>query len=256
VNGDNLVFSLPGYLEEDLFALPVMMNYLAARVVVGRHPESVTLICRNEELHKLADAFWKDITVISEITSEVLEKADFIFEFDTENAYQITKNVKKHISEAYGIQLGVALARILPPVLVEDVKEIPGRVLVVERNHRDRYLPEADWEFDQEFLYIAKQQKIPAEFLYSVASYEQIRMAVGRCSVVVGPRSTATLIAAAAGKIVLELYPDTEYPNWMGKFECRSYKMVCGKLSEMGGELVWGGVISLVEELKKLKKAA
>jgi hypothetical protein len=246
----HLVFALPDYLEEALFALPVLTHYLALRGVIGNHPESVTVICKNSELTKLIKAHWPSAAIVQKPEQSVLDKADMVYDFDTERAYRLTEKIEKHIAEAYGIQLGVGLTRILPPIFVEDWKEENGYLLVVERNKRDRPLEGALWPHREKFIEVGQEQKIPMGYLDSGAYFEETRCAVGKAAAVVGVRGTATLIAAAAGKIVFELSPDSQHAKFMTKWENRRYRMAYGKLEEMVVEFVWDRLVKLVGELK------
>lgn len=244
---DNIIFVLPEYLEEALFATVVMMHYLATRVVVGKIPDSVTVVCKEAEATAVIKAHWPWAIVEETPSQEALSKADLLFDFDTEKAYALTEKIEKHIAESYGIQLGVGLYRILPPILVEDVPEVRGYLLVVERSKKDRELPGSTWMHRERFIEIGQAQGVPIGFLGTGAGFEETRQAVGRAAAVVGVRGTATLLAAASGKIVYELSPETQHAQWMTKYENPLYRMAYGNLDDMVPEYVWARLVELVE---------
>jgi hypothetical protein len=251
---DNLVFVLPEYMEECLFATTVMMHYLVTRLVVGKIPDSVTVVCKEPAFTTIIKANWPWATVMYEPSDNQLDNADMVFEFDTERAYALTKNVQKHVAEAYGIQLGVGLFRILPPILVEDIPEVRGHLLVADRNIKDRPLPGSDWKHLNAFVKIGEEQGVPITTLGPGACFEEMRQAVGRSAAVVGVRGTATLLAGAAGKIVYELSPDSQHPQWMTKYEDPLYRMAYGKLDDMVPDFVWVKLIELIGSLKAPEK--
>lgn len=258
---EKLLFIMPESLEEILFASVVMAQYLISRMVMGRQVDEVVVVCKWEELHKYLNACWAWAVVVTEPTRQQIKEADFVFEFEAENSYRMTKAVKKHIAEAFAIQLGVGLMRFLPPVLVEDVKEELGLVLVAERSQMDspsiqtEYVEELwRWSHLEDFVARLKESKIPVEYLSRLASWEEIRMAVGKASVVVGVRSSVTLIAAAANRLVMELSPDNMgHSEWFRKKECGTYRMMYGKLKDMTSIFVWAQIEKLMSETKRRK---
>jgi hypothetical protein len=254
---EKLIFVMPEYLEEALFAIPVMGHYLAGRNVIGRDCKDVTVVCNNQELTKLIRSYWIWAKVTAEVTQDELQQADFIYEFDSEMAYKISSSVEKHISDAFGIQLGAGLTRFLPSILTEDTPEVSGSVLVVERNGMDRPLGDSHWKHRERFIEIGQENEIKMAFLGAGAYFEETRCAVGRASVVVGVRGAATLVAAAAGKIVMELVPRGEFhKQWMTKWENSFYRMAYGTLDDMIPEYVWNRTWTLVQEAtgKAVKK--
>lgn len=249
---EKLIFIMPDSLEELLFASTVMSQYLISRIVMGRGVKDVVVVSRWKELHSYLKACWIWAEVVDIPTVEQLEKSALVFPFDSESSYRMTEAVEKHIAEAFAIQLGVGLMRFLPAVLVEDIKEEPGMVLVAERNEKDATGVVCwRWNYLQDFVEMLKKNDIPVSFLGSEASWEEIRQAVGKASVVVGVRSSVTLVAAAANRIVMELQPSGfVHKNWFRKKECPTYRMIFGDLNVMTPEFVWKNIENLIDSTK------
>lgn len=251
---EKLLFVMPDSLEEVLFASVVMSQYLISRMVMGRPVDEVVVVCRHEELHGYLNACWAWAVVVTEPTRQQIDEADLVFEFDAASSYRLTKEVQKHIAEAFAIQLGVGLMRFLPPVLVEDVREEPGLLLLAERNLMDRTDESWVWPHLEDFGARLKEGNIPISFLPECADWEQTRAAVGRASVVVGVRSSVTLIAAAANRLVMELSPDDKgHKEWFRKKECGTYRMMYGKLQDMTSIFVWSQIEKLMTEARGYK---
>lgn len=249
---EKLLFVMPESLEEILFASVVMSQYLISRMVMGRSVDEVVVVCKWEELHKYLNACWAWAVVVIEPTEQQIVEADFVFEFDAERSYRTTKAVKKHIAEAFAIQLGVGLMRFLPPVLVEDRPEEVGVLLVAERNKIDVVDESWIWPYREEFIEKMNEAGIPVTFLSSGAGWDEMRAAVGRASVVIGIRSSVTLIAASANRLVMELSPDNMGHNeWFRKKECGTYRMIYGKLVDMTSMFVWAQIEKLMNEAKR-----
>jgi hypothetical protein len=251
---EKLLFILPDSLEELLFASTVLSQYLISRMVMGRDSTQVTIVTKHEELHSYLKACWELAEIVTEPTREQVEEADFIFEFDAESSYRVTQAVQKHIAEAFSIQLGVGLMRFLPPVLVEDVKEEVGTILVADRNIRDGLGESWEWPHLEDFMGQLGQAEIPVVWLPAEASWEEMRTVVGQASIVVGVRGSATLIAAAANRLVMELSPkDKGHRDWFRKRECATYRMIYGELKDMTPAFVWRQIEKLMEESKRGK---
>lgn len=245
---EKLLFVLPEYWEETLHAISVIMQYLETRVVVGRTMEKVTIKCP-DQLQSFVKACWWPAEVVTELTEEHKD-ADLVVDFDTDVAYELAVAQKKYLSDVYAIQLGVGLLRILPPIAVENYKEESGYVLVVERNKHDRPLIGAEWMAQREkFIEIGQENDIQMGYLDGGAYWKETLSAVGRASVVVGIRGTATMVAASAGKIVLELASSSwEHQNWMGKWHNRNFSMAYGKIEDMSPEMLWEKLRTMVEK--------
>ncbi len=251
---EKLLFVMPDPLEELLFASVVMSQYLISRMVMGRQVDDVVVVCRHEELHKYLNACWAWAVVVVEPTKQQLNEADLVFEFESSSSYRLTQEVQKHIAEAFAIQLGVGLMRFLPPVLVEDVTEEPGLVLVAERNLLDEWDESWQWPHLTDFCMRLEEGGIPISFLSEDAGWDEIRTAVGKASVVVGVRSSVTLVAAAANRLVMELSPDDKgHKEWFRKKECGTYRMMYGKLQDMTSIFVWSQIEKLMTEARGYK---
>lgn len=253
---EKLLFVMPDSLEELLFASVVLSQYLISRMVIDRAVKDVVVVCKNEELHDYLRACWVWAKVVVEPTESQLVESDFVFEFNAESSYRVTQAVRKHVAEAFAIQLGVGLMRFLPPVLVEDRTEDIGTVLVAERNRMDGVDESWIWPYREEFVAMLEQKGVPVIFLDCEAGWEEIKDMVGKASVVVGVRSSVTTVAAAANRLVMELSPDSKgHRDWFRKKECATWKMIYGSLSSMSSSFVWEQVEKLVSS-KKDKKAA
>lgn len=245
---EKLLFLLPKYWEELLYAVPVLMQYLETRIVTDRAAGEVTIVC-HEEMQSFVQSCWWPAQMVSEI-QEGHKEADLIFDFDTDIAWELGKAQKKYLSDIYAIQLGVGLLRILPPILLP-CREEPGYTLVVARNKNDRPL-EGTWPHREAFIELGHEQDISMGYLHSGAGWQETLAAVGRASVVVGVRSTATMVAAAAGKIVLELNSESwGYQEWMAKWNCRTYTAARGDLQLMTAERLWERIGMLLEKWSK-----
>lgn len=238
-----IVFVCPPYMEETLFAYPVIMQYLEGLLVMNKQEyKDVVIACENTEMHKVIQACWKWARVINYVDVEDLKDAELIFEFDTELAYELTKAIEKGMGESYAIQLGVGLHRILPPVLIETYIEERGRVLIADRSKYDRPLEgQNDWKDECDKLKdILHDNGIRVAHLDPGANFIETCCSVARASAVVGIRSTATLLASAAGKLVIELaYPKWGHKHWTTKWDNRGYRLMYGELPEMKAEFIW-----------------
>lgn len=252
---EKLLFVMPTSLEEILFASVVMSQYLISRMVMGRPVEEVTVVCEDAELGPYLKACWAWAVVVTKPTQQQVDEADFICEFDSSSAYRATQAVNKHLAEALAIQLGVGLMRFLPPILVEDRPEEVGTLLVAERNKKDG--PEDVswvWPHREDFIERVQELGINVTFLPSGAGWDEMRAAVGRASVVVGVRSSVTLIAASANRLVMELSPEGKsHRDWMRKKECGTYRMIHGRLQDMTALFVWGQIEKLMGESRGKK---
>lgn len=246
---EKLVFIMPESLEELLYASVILPQYLISRMVVGRSTEDVVIACREPQLHHYLKCCWYPAVIELEPTQEQLNGADLVFEFSGKTAYQISVATEKHMAETMAVQLGVGLLRFLPPVLVENVKEEVGLLLVAERNELDGTDDSWLWPNAQEFFSELKAADVPVAYLEKGASWEQTREAVGRASVVVGVRGAATTIAAAAYRVVLELTPkDKAHSEWVRKKECSMHRMLYGDLKEMSAAYVWIQLSKLMKD--------
>lgn len=251
---EKLLFVMPDSLEELLFASVVLSQYLISRMVMSRSVKDVVVVCRNEELHGYLKACWVWAVVVVEPTREQINAADFVFEFDSKSSYRVTQAVKKNVAEAFAIQLGVGLMRFLPPVLVEDRPEEIGTLLVAERNKMDGTDESWVWKYHEDFVTTLRENDVPVTFLGSEVGWEEIRNAVGRASVVVGVRSSVTLVAAASNRLVLELSPSTKgHQDWFRKKECATWRMIYGDLNTMSSGFVWMQLEKLVRSSKEKK---
>ena len=77
------IFVMPPYLEEALFAYPVLMHYLESLYIMDRDYKNVLVVCEDEELHDTIRASWKWMRVVSKASSQELNEAELVFEFDT-----------------------------------------------------------------------------------------------------------------------------------------------------------------------------
>lgn len=217
-------------------AMTVLAQYLITRMVTGRDSRHVTIVCSLKEAHPFIKAYWAFADVVLQANEQQIEQADFVFEFNTPCSYRMGKATKQSISDSYAIQLGVGLLRVKPPVLVEDTPVMHGLVLLAHRNVMDG-VP-LEWPHQNAFCQILAKRDIPYFCLEANASWDEIRKAVGRASLVVGTKGTPTLIAASANKVVLELYPPQEYAEWFKKSTRRTYRMIYGKLEDMTSDFV------------------
>jgi hypothetical protein len=248
---EKVIFILPDSLEELLFALTVVAQYMLIRMVMGRSTKELVVVCKHEELHPLVKACWVWAKVVTAPTREQLEEADLIHEFDAESTYRVTEAVRKPIGESFAIKLGAHMVRLLPPILVEDVQEDIGLVLVAARNKRDRTDESWRWPYLEDFVDQLKASQVPVEFLPEDVGWEELRRAVGRASVIIGVRGSATLVAAAANRLVIELYPSGKgHPFWFGKQECTTYRVLYGAMENMSPAFVWNSLEKLIKEVK------
>ncbi len=253
---EKLVFVLPEPADECLMAMVTTTQYLASRMVMQRAFQDVTIVCKNKELHNFARASWVWATVVDELPKETRNTADLMFEFDTEKAYSLTKAVEKPIYEAYGIQLGIALTPYPVPVLVEQWREEPGRVLVCgERPLIDG--SECEWRWYSDFIQMGNKNEISMTSVHWGDTFDQIRQKIAECSVVVGVRSIATLLGAVANKYVIELAPDSEsHRYWFKKAHNRNYRMLYGKINDATAEFVWQTLNTLVQTKEAMEEFA
>jgi hypothetical protein len=230
-----------------LWTVPVWMQYLEDRAVMERAPEKVTLVCEREDTHEFLRACWKGMDVVSEAGKEK-EEADLVFEFNPEVAYRLTEKVEKHIVESYGVQLGTMPFMKLPPVAMEIGQEERGLVSIAFSD-KDRW----EWPHWKEFDGLLSKEEVPIHNdLVETLGWKWLLHSVSKASVVVGVRGAATLMAAAMGKIVMELSPEEGgHRNWMPKWENKKYRMIYGKLEDMTADFVWTRTRGLVEELAR-----
>lgn len=251
---ENLVFVLPDSMEEALWALPVMSQYLENRCVLSRPTGRVMVICKIPELVSLARACWHPVEVLQELSEKDREEADLIIEFDPDAVYEVTKAVEKHIGEAYGVQLGAVAMSLLPPLISPfGITEDPGLVLVVGPTKWDKQREGGVWGARNEFVEMGREVGIPVSDLsVSNFSWDATLRKIATASVVVGVRGSATLVAAAFQKIVMELSPPSwSHRNWMTKWECRRYQMIYGELETVTAEFTWDRTRKWVEQVAK-----
>jgi len=248
--GERVAFIIPETMEEAIWTVPCISQYLLNRLVTERAVDKAYAFCPIVELHSLFRSCWKGMEVkpLSELTKEIRNEVDLMFEFDAAKAYELTYKAKKHIVEAYGILLGTVALSLLPAI-VSGEKEDPGKVVVVDRHDRDSLYSLDDlWDKVDEFVAMGKAFGIPVDRLPSLP-YEQYREELQKASVIVGVRSSGTLIGACLGKGVMELSPELfGHKAWMGKWENKKYSMVHGNLKEMNPIFIWERTRALVEQ--------
>src|SRR6266700_2167241 len=239
---DKLVFILPESLESILWVAPVLMQYLEDRLLGNplfgpRPPEKVTVVCKWPELTHFLKCCWRKMDVVSVLGANERNEADLLFDFDVELSYDWTKLVDKHISVATSFLLGTISLTKFPPVAMELGIEIPGLVLLV--TSRSWMEGHRDWLWDWKgFFDLGVDQKITMNVLDGSESWSQMRKEISRASVVIGIRGAATLMAAAMGKVVMELTPNTEHKDWTAKWESSRYRMIYGKPEEFPAEFI------------------
>ncbi len=248
--GENLAFILPKSLEESLWALSVMGQYLENRLVSDRGPDEVHVVCPVWEIRDVVKACWQGMTIDDKFCSTKKAKMDFVFEFDAERAYKVTHKVQKHIGEAYGTCLGAVPSALLPPVAQWHGPEETGLVLVVDRSWMDADKDDS-WPAQEEFLLQGTSEGIPMKVLSSTQGWQNLVRAISQAQVVVGVEGSATLLAATFNKIVLELSPsDWHHRNWMTKWENSKYRFIRGNLKELSAEFVWDRLKLMVKGLR------
>lgn len=265
---ENVLFILPDTLEEVIWALPPISQYLENRLVMteaqrdsrigfvipARNPIGrVAVVCPLAEIHHFIESCWSKIEVTTEVMDEQKEMADLVIELNPALAYRLTLGVKKHITEAYGIMIGAVPMMILPAIAMPIVREESGSVLVVGRHHLDSQR-DWKWEHEEEFVRMGVEGGLPVKTISEEASYDELARAVARASVVIGVRSTGTLLAAAFRKVVMELNPEGfEHKEWMSKWENKAYRMIYGDLQDMTAWFVWDRTHKLVAEISKMR---
>jgi hypothetical protein len=246
---ENLIFILPNSLEESLWALPVLGQYLENRLVSKRGPDNVHVVCPVWELREVVSACWKGMTIDDKLCSAKKDKANFIMDFDADRAYKVTHRIRKHISEAYGVMVGAVPSSLLPPVAQWYGEEQVGQVLLVDRSWMDTER-EDKWPGIDEFIKTAEQEGIPVKWLSSSYGWKNMVRTISQASVVVGVEGSATLLAATFNKIVLEFSPpDWHHRNWMTKWENRKYRYIRKSLDQISAEYVWERLRFLVKGL-------
>ncbi len=81
-------------------------------------------------------------------------------------------------------------------------------------------------------------------------SYEHLLYEIARASVVVGVRSSGTLIACSGTKILMELAPETwAHRNWMAKWENPKARCIYGDIARVEAQYVWERTQELVKDL-------
>lgn len=262
---ENVLFSLPATMEEALWTLPPISQYLENRLVMteairdnvsgftipARKPVGrIAIVCPLEEIHPLLKTCWLNLEITKEITDEQREMADICIEFNPGISYDLTKRVTKHITEAYGIQIGALPMMILPAIAQRIVREEMGSILVLGRYRYDAHRPTWVWPHQAEFIKMGTENGLSVTHLPQEHSYSDLARAVSRASVVVGVRSTGTLLAACFRKVVMELSPEGyEHKHWMEKWENRTYRMIHGDLNDMTAWFVWDRTNKLVKSL-------
>lgn len=249
MNQEKLLFVLPSSMEAAAVAMDVLSHYLITRMVTGRDSRNVVVVCPLKEMHRFVKASWVFVEVVEEPTEQQLEEAEVTFEFSIERSYKMTKGVQKSMADSFAIQLGVGLLRTLPPILVEDTFEEKGKVLVADRAIKDGRDASWVWPHKEAFIELLDGNDIPCTILNETASWDETRLAVGRASVVVGVRGTATLMASAASKLVIELEQSSQaHREWLRKTKKMNYRMAYGRLEDMTADFIWKNVEALVRQ--------
>lgn len=246
----NLVFILPETLEETLWALPVMGQFLHSRLL-GKKEDKVHVVCPVWEARDLVLSCWKGMLLDNKLCSVTRDRADLVIEFDTKRAYKLGVALEKHIRYCYGVMIGLETSVKYPPVYQPSVAEEAGSVLVVDRRpwfDEDPVMGSEVWQDSNQFLEIGKAQGIPVEIMPSTLGWKNMVNRICKASVVVGVQSSATLLAATFNKKVLELSPKNwGHRNWMAKWEMPNYRMIRCLLNELKAEEVWTSAIDLAK---------
>lgn len=243
----NLVFILPQTLEETLWALPVMGQFLHSRLL-AKNEDRVHVVCPVWEARDLVVACWNGMTIDNILCSVSRDKADLLVEFDPDRTYKISMALEKHIKYCYGILLGMDTSVKYPPVLQPAVDEKVGSVLVVDRKSWMDGDLEDTWTDAQRFVDIGIEQGLDVSMMPSTLGYKYTLKRVSEASMVVGVQGSATLLAATFNKRVLEISPrNWAHRNWTSKWEMPNYRMIRCSLTELKAEEVWTSAIDLAK---------
>jgi hypothetical protein len=250
--GDKVAFVIPDTLEEALWTIPCISQYFENRLVTDRQVEQAWTFCPISEIRYLFESCWHGMQVMDVPPPEEVRNAvDLMFEFDPDDAYELTCSVGKHIVEAYGVLLGTVALSLLPPIVPPSRPDL-GSVLVVGRHALDERQPDETWPYADEFVAMGQAFGISVSKLDMTLPFRELMREVSKASVVVGVRGSATLLAACFGRQVMELSPEAwAHKNWMGKWECGVYRIVSGDLKDMTPIFIWERTRTMAEEAGK-----
>ena len=147
------------------------------------------------------------------------------FEFDTDKAYSIARNINMHMVDAFGVMLGITPRSHFPDL---------SKALRYETSDHE-WLVVLDTEFiPEEAIPLLEQKTKSIRLLYKEKDLKRIFSEVVKSHWVLGPSSFATYVGVAVGKRVIEIYPTGPYHrDWLSKFGKGYCRMVPQGNSDM-----------------------
>ena len=149
---------------------------------------------------------------------------DLVYQFNETQARQVAGPTMRHAANAFGLLIGAGTIT-LPDLSAIEMGPYTDNVMISVL-----LLP---WEGRDEVVQMIRDYK--PDLSYSCSDLSDPGGLV-LADMVVGPRSPCTYIAASMGRRVVEIYPDSDYKNWLAKWDAPNYAMLYGNAP---AGLVW-----------------
>lgn len=213
---DRCLFIMPED-PEHFFAAVAVLQQFKADVSRRMEEQHFHIVLPNEDLRFLL-MFLSELSVVDSRACTI--DYDLVFRFDGARAMQLAVATDKHITTAFGIQLGVEPKSI--PHIKEGLEFAPPAFdVVILRNVPEKLREDVRIWFEGAYpeLKVVRQ---PAGDI-SVEGDASFAL-LG--STVVGVRSLGTYAACALGRNVVEIYPNIYHRRWLSKWSHRQYAMI------------------------------
>lgn len=212
----DILVIMPETLEAYLAAISAVQALREEqKILTGKDQKFV--VCSNDKFNYLWPALPTE-DIISSV-EPVRGQYELVYSFDEQIAYELSLPTKRHMAEVFGILIGSS-AKTLP-----DLSKV--KIPVYE-----------DAVIDIDVLVLPYKDKAECSLIKSLTGKCGLPFSVGclglndkaadwvaNAKLVVGPRCGATYLAAALGKIVVEIYPTDRHKGWLSKWSSQKYRM-------------------------------
>lgn len=242
---DTLIFSMPEQLEDFLFSIPSLQELLFG--FRAENKDFKAYVIAKPELAFIARSALFDATIVSVITEEVLKQADMVVELTRSAAYAVC-GASMQGTKAFGALIGSAPA-LTVPVIGEDFNSVHRSVLWLPRHSTD-WSPNCQWPHMAEFIRIVGRDVGSFSQVRPDASPGDARTAISGADMCIGIVGGLTLMAAALGKPLVELYPPSLFnKSWAAKWEMPDYRVFFEELQSIRPDSVWESAKSLAASI-------
>lgn len=249
---DRVCFTMPMNTRDFMVAMAVAQDY-QLQLALGSEKQfrekNYEVTFRMQERFKYFEPclrVMKDNIPIFDYSGwDELRRGDFdcFIDFDTERAYEATKLIGNHMTEALGIIIGASPHK-YPQLgalnLTRSENTYDVCILLWSNKKAGQFRDFIENNYPQLSIVYANPEETDPEKL----------MDVNRFSAVIGPVCAYTYAAAALGKALIEIFPDQKQATLYGNFDLPIYQQVIGE--QVSAEVMWSAWEQKWPEIEKL----